>query len=247
MSGSMGDPAYAPPFIRAWDDYTAACQALFERLSDPSAIAGTAVPPAFLSYWQQFAKNLGMPSGAPTAGQFNPEELFKGLLPGLGITREHQEIAQRMLDLSVQFHRRYAEFVQQSADIGQRALQSIQKRTAGDANLASSPKALYDAWIDSAEEAYAQAAHGESFAKLLAELCNVLSAFKVERGKLLEAYARQLDLPTRAEVDSLHRQVRDLTNAARKTSTRPPPQAKPKASKPGQPRKSLKPGKRVDR
>ncbi len=74
-----------------------------------------------------------------------------------------------------------------------------------------SPADLYDAWIDCAEGTYAQAAHSERFARLLAELCNISSAFKVERGKLTEQIARHLDLPSRAEVDTLHRQVRALT------------------------------------
>jgi hypothetical protein len=49
---------------------------------------------------------------------------------------------------------------------------------------------------------------------LLADLCNILSEFKIERGKLLEALARQFDWPSRAEVDSLHRQMGILRSAA---------------------------------
>jgi hypothetical protein len=135
-----------------------------------------------------------------------------------------------MLELTGQFQRRYAEFAQQGADIGQSALQSFQKRTLSVESLQMAPGALYDAWIDSAEEAYAGAAHSEPFARLLAELCNILSAFKVERGKLLETLARQLDWPSRAEVDSLHRRVRVLTAAAKKAV--PPKVSKSKARKP---------------
>ena len=97
--------------------------------------------------------------------------------------------------------------------------------------LKGSPAALYDAWIESAEEAYARAAHDEPFARLLAELCNILSAFKLERGKLLEALARQLDWPSRAEVDSLHRRVRTLTAAAMRDA-RPTAPVEPKIGKP---------------
>jgi hypothetical protein len=56
-----------------------------------------------------------------------------------------------------------------------------------------------------------------------------LSAFKLERGKLLEALARHLDLPSRAEVDSLHRQVRDLTAKAKTPATSPAAKAKTRA------------------
>jgi class III poly(R)-hydroxyalkanoic acid synthase PhaE subunit len=163
--------------------------------------------------------------------------MFQNLLPALGHTREYQEIARRMLDLSVRFQQRYADFMQQSNDIGQSALSAMQKRSDGTAP--HSPAALYDAWIDCAEQAYAQAAHGEAFTRSLADLCNILSAFKIERGKMLEALARQLDLPSRAEVDSLHRQVRSLTDAVNRAASKPP---KPKARKP---REAPKPRKRT--
>ena len=157
--------------------------------------------------------------------------MFTGFFPALGNTREYQEIARRMVDLSGQFQRRYGEFMQHGADIGQHALQAVRERSTSDAGVARTTTTIYDAWIDSAEEAYAQAAHGESFAQLLAELCNLLSAFKIERGKLLETLARHLDWPSRSEVDSLHRQVHELTIAARKITARPPPAPQPKTRK----------------
>jgi hypothetical protein len=91
---------------------------------------------------------------------------------------------------------------------------------------------------------------------LLAELCNISSAFKVERGKLTEQIARHLDLPSRAEVDTLHHQVRALRLAMRAAAphaaaphaaaSRPaasrPVSARAKASKP--PPKPRKRGKK---
>jgi class III poly(R)-hydroxyalkanoic acid synthase PhaE subunit len=188
---------------------------LFERLSNPAAAAGgAAMPLAFLGSWKDFAASLGMRPDAAPGEISNPEDKFASLFPALGYSREYQEIARRMLELTGQFQRRYAEFLQHSADIGQSAFQATQRRASKDDTLLASPAAIYDAWIDCAEEAYAQAAHGEPFARLLADLCNILSEFKIERGKLLEALARQFDWPSRAEVDSLHRQVGILRSAA---------------------------------
>jgi class III poly(R)-hydroxyalkanoic acid synthase PhaE subunit len=212
--------AAEPAFLKAWDGYAAACQTLFERFSDPTANRGGAMPLAFFGAWQDFAKTLGMPSDPGGASKSRPEEMLASFLPALGHTREYQEIAKRMLDLGAQFQRRSAEFMQQGVDIGQRAMEALQKQSADDASVFSSTAAYYDAWIDNAEQSYAQAAHGEPFAMLLAQLCNIMSAFKVERGKLLEALARQLDWPSRAEVDSLHRQVRELRVAARPPKSR---------------------------
>ena len=233
-----------PPFLKAWNDYAAACQTLYERLQNPAPNAAGGTPLPFLESWKDFAEKLGMKSDWGGAGHFKLEDMFQNLLPALGHTREYQEIARRMLDLSVRFQQRYADFMRQSNDIGQSALSAMQKRSAGDGMAPHSPAALYDAWIDCAEQAYAQAAHGEAFTRSLADLCNILSAFKIERGKMLEALARQLDLPSRAEVDSLHRQVRDLTDAVNRAASKPP---KPKARKPKarKPREARKPRKRT--
>jgi len=230
MNDSTTTHPEAPPYLKAWDDYVSACQALCERLSNPAAPAtGGAVPLAFLGSWKDFAASLGMRPDAAPGESSNPEDKFASLFPALGYSREYQEIGRRMLDLTGRFQRRYAEFLQHSADIGQSAFQATQRRASKDDTLLASPAAIYDAWIDCAEEAYAQAAHGEPFARLLADLCNILSEFKIERGKLLEALARQIDWPSRAEVDSLHRQVQTLRSAAVKAKgvAKPTAAAKP--------------------
>src|SRR3984957_9235370 len=119
-------------------------------------------------------------------------------VPALGPAREHLEIVQKMTDLGLQFQRKYAEFTAHLSGIPQDAMRGIQQPGAG--------------------TTYATLAHGATFARLLGELCNTLNALKVQRGKLLEYFSRQLDLPTRAEVDSLHQQVRHLREASRQKS-----------------------------
>ena len=216
--------------LKAWDDYVAASQEMLERLKNPAAGGATMSLP-FFGAWQEFAKSIGINSNVTAGAGFKPEDMIASVAPALGLTREYQGIVQRMTELGSQFQRSYAEFLKQSAGISEQALQAVQKRAAQDPKLAASPAAAYEAWIDDAEAAYAQAAHGEAFARSLGELCNLLSAFKVERGKLLEAFAKHLDLPSRAEVDSLHRKVRELSSAAREAA-HPPSSDKPQARKP---------------
>src|SRR5664279_3283040 len=217
MTDSNTYDLQSPALLKAWEDYSTACRTMFERLNGGASLnAGRPPPFEFFGPWKDFADSLGM--RADTASEHFKSDIFAGFAPALGYSREYQEIARRMLELAAQFQRRYAEFAQQGADIGQNALQAFQKRTASAESMPPAPGALYDAWIDSAEEAYSRAAHSEPFAKLLADLCNTLSAFKGERGKLLEALARHLDWPSRSEVDSLHRRVMVLTAAARKTA-----------------------------
>lgn len=143
---------------------------------------------AFVEAWQTLAQSMGV------------------RLPALGPAREHLEMAQKMSDLGLEFQRSYAEFTAHISGIQQEAMRTAQKPDIG---------AAYDEWIESAEAAYATLAHGATFSRLLAELVNTLSAMKVQRGKLLEYFSRQLDLPTRSEVDSLHQQVRLLREQLR--------------------------------
>jgi len=199
---------FSSGFLKAWVDQAGAFQEMFARLVDQSTGAmPPSMPPPHLAPWKSFVDALGM-------GGFNPEQMFPGT-PALGLSREYQETAARLLDLSKQFQQRYAEFAQQNATIMQDAFHVLKKRFDATPSGGKTPADLYDAWIDCAEGTYAQAAHSERFARLLAELCNISSAFKVERGKLTEQIARHLDLPSRAEVDTLHHQVRNLQLAMR--------------------------------
>jgi class III poly(R)-hydroxyalkanoic acid synthase PhaE subunit len=210
---------FSEGFLKAWVDQAEAFQEMIARFADQSSAAmpQTMLPP-LLAPWKDFVDKMGM-------GGFNPAQMFPGA-PALGISREYQETAARLLDLSKQFQQRYAEFAQQNAAIMQDAFQVMKKRLDAAATPAKSPAELYDAWIDCAEGTYAQAAHSDRFARVLAELCNISSAFKVERGKLTEQIARHLDLPSRAEVDTLHRQVRALKLAMRAAASSPAKAAK---------------------
>jgi poly[(R)-3-hydroxyalkanoate] polymerase subunit PhaE len=229
---SIGAHPFSAGFLKAWVEQAGAIQDLFARLADQSS-AGLppSMPPPHLAPWKDFVDGLGM-------GSFNPSEMFPGA-PALGLSREYQETARRLIELSQQFQRRYTEFAQQNAAVMQDAFHVMKKRVDATPLALKSPAELYDAWIDCAEGAYAQAAHSDGFARLLAELCNISSAMKVERGKLTEQLARHLDLPSRAEVDSLHRQVRALTAALH----RPAPAAAPAPAKSSKPART--PGKRA--
>jgi hypothetical protein len=220
---------FSAGFLKAWMDQAGAFQDMFARLADQSAAAmPPSMPLPLLAPWKDFVDRMGM-------GGFDPAQMLPGA-PALGLSREYQETAARLLELGQQFQKRYAEFAQQNAAIMQDAFQVMKKRLDAAPPAAKSSAELYDAWIDCAEGVYHQAAHSDRFARLLAELCNISSAFKVERGKLTEQIARHLDLPSRAEVDTLHRQVRALKDAMRD-----PTPAPAKASKaPREPRKRTK-------
>ena len=79
-----------------------------------------------------------------------------------------------------------------------------------------SMKELYDNWVESAESAYKGAAHGAAFMQAQAEMSNAMSALRMAQRDMFEEWGKQFDLPTRAELNSLHQQLKQLTDAVRK-------------------------------
>jgi hypothetical protein len=227
---------FSAGFLKAWVDQAGALQDMFARCANQSAAAmPPSMPPPLLAPWKDFVDRMGM-------GGFDPTQMLPSA-PALGLSREYQETAARLLELSKQFQQRYAEFAQQNAAIMQDAFQVMKRRLDAAPPAPKSPAELYDAWIDCAEGVYYQAAHSDGFARLLADLCNISSAFKVERGKLTEQIARHLDLPSRAEVDTLHRQVRalkDAMRAAAAASARSPSPSGSASARPADPAKASK-------
>jgi hypothetical protein len=194
----------------------------------------------FLKVWMEQAgavHSAWATATSPAAPWAALNDLFRSVPPALGPAREYQEIGARLLDLGQQFQRRCAELMQQGAAVMEDAMQIMKQRIEADQALLKSPPDLYDEWIACAESCYAQAARGDAFASLFAEICNIASAIKVERGKLAEQMARQLDLPSRAEVDTLNRQLRVLS--AKLRSAKPP--ARKSVTRARKPRKRSRP------
>jgi hypothetical protein len=220
MSASEAQPGAYPfsaDFLKAGMDQAGAFQELFARLFDQSAALPEASMP-LLAPWKEFIDGLGLGPGFMGNGTFKPEDIVANVMPALGLSREYQETGGRLLELSKHFQLRCRELTQLGVNVMQDAFHVMRKRIEADDSLLKSPSDLYDAWIECAESCYGQVARGDAFAGLLAELCNISSAMKVERGKFIEQIARHLDLPSRAEVDTLNRQVRVLTAAMQRAA-----------------------------
>ncbi len=74
----------------------------------------------------------------------------------------------------------------------------------------TSLKQVYARWVDINEDAYARFAESAEHAKLYAQLVDTLSAVKKEMSLAADRMAAQWNMPTRAEIDNLHRAMHDL-------------------------------------
>jgi hypothetical protein len=142
-------------------------------------------------------------------------------MPALGPAREQQESLQRLAQLGMRCVQAQMQVSTQWNDIIGKALRELGERLAPRLKSGATPasmKEVYDLWVDSAESVYAQAARAGAFVQAQAELTNATSLLRTAQRELLEEWARQFDLPTRSELNSIHQQLRDLKAAL--TATR---------------------------
>jgi class III poly(R)-hydroxyalkanoic acid synthase PhaE subunit len=156
---------------------------------------------------------------------FTPEQAFgpwgaafqRGLAtfewPALGLTRERQQAMQRLGKLTTQYWQAQMRLAAHWGEVVREALTLMGERFAS--KLAggekfTSPKDLYDLWIECGEAAFAKMAHSAAYAHTQGELTNTLSQLRTEQRKLVESVAKELDLPTREELNSVHRRLKEM-------------------------------------
>lgn len=80
----------------------------------------------------------------------------------------------------------------------------------------TSARAMFDLWIDAAEEAYSAAALSEEFRQVYAGFANAQMRLRSLLQREIEQACEQLGLPTRTELDAAHRRVADLERRLRR-------------------------------
>lgn len=134
-------------------------------------------------------------------------------LPAFGYTREHQERQQQAMAAWVDYQeqlQRYNQLMLKASQLGLERFESKLAERSEPGRELGSVRALYDLYIDAAEEAYAEVALGGEFREVYGALVNaqmrVRKQVQDEAGRL----AAELGLPTRAELDATHRKVHEL-------------------------------------
>lgn len=195
------------PFAAAAERFSAAASAYLHGAKDAaSAVEAARVFGEFLR--EQLADvplpwTVGPGMGAETASLTDA--------PALGPMREHQRRWQRSVDAARRIERAqrrlqrlWSDALREAAGAFTTRLQAMRVNALEADKLTS----LYGAWIDCAEEAYARVAHGEEFCAALGDYVNAGSAWRTEAQAALEVWAKQWDLPTRSELNSLAERLR---------------------------------------
>ena len=155
--------------------------------------------------------------GTPAAGR-GPFDT-----PAFGYAREHQERMQEFARASARFQEASQAFQALVGQAGQDAFARFEsllaKRKSDGAPLESS-RALFDLWIDAAEDAYADIALSERFQKAFGEYVNAQMGLRAATQKEVEMTCAQWGIPGRVEVDAAHRKVAELQRELRRLRKR---------------------------
>lgn len=149
------------------------------------------------------------------------EEIFGWLsLPGLGPGREHTERWERLAKAQIECQEQASRYQALLAKAGENAFARFEDKLAERSEPGrqiDSVRALFDLWIDAAEESYAEVALSPEFRSVYGALVNAQMRLRGALQTEMEQVARTLGLPTRSEVraghDKLHaleRRVREL-------------------------------------
>ena len=167
-----------------------------------------------LNAWQ------GTWAGTTSAGE-GASKQFADLisrLPGLGLAREQTEAWRELMAAQAEYQQLEQELrtvwakVQTDALIVLEALIRDRRAKQGADTAAGIEdyRELYNLWVECGEKVFAQVAHSESYCKLQAQLGNAAIRLRARQQAVLERVLKQYDLPTRSELNTVHKQMREL-------------------------------------
>ena len=142
-------------------------------------------------------------------------------VPTFGLAREHQERWQHLAQAYQDYRQRVAEYDQLMLQVAQDAFARFERKLeehAEPGRQLQNARALFDLWIDAAEEAYAQVALSEDFRHVFGGLANAQARLRLGVQREVEQVCTLFGMPTRTEVDSAHRKIVELERALRRVT-----------------------------
>lgn len=134
-------------------------------------------------------------------------------MPALGLYREHQEQWVALMQSHVQSQEKAKAFQDVMQQATEQAFAMFEDQLAAHAEPGrqlSSLRAVYDVWIDSAEEAFADVASSKEYQQAYGEMVDAQMRAKQQLQAQVSQWASSLGMPTRDEVDSTHKRVHEL-------------------------------------
>ncbi|WP_006788000.1 class III poly(R)-hydroxyalkanoic acid synthase subunit PhaE [Thiorhodospira sibirica] len=159
----------------------------------------------------------------PAAGNdlFAPWERLLSM-PTVGYSREAQQQQQQLGKLLIAYQRASQDYQNNLAKAGMRSVDIFKKRLdklAKDDKPINSTRQVFNVWVDACEEVYAEYALSEEYTKLYGGMVNSLMALKQHVGKMQDDMLEAMNMPTRAEVDTLQKRLHETRRELRSLRT----------------------------
>lgn len=133
--------------------------------------------------------------------------------PAFGFLREKQENLQKTAQVFIDYQEQSARYDRLMLKVGEQSFARFQLKLAEreePGRQIESARALYDLWIDAAEEAYAEIALSEEFREVYAAVVDAQMRVRQQVQGEIERYCNELGMPTRSEVDSIGQRLQAL-------------------------------------
>ncbi|GAA4864544.1 class III poly(R)-hydroxyalkanoic acid synthase subunit PhaE [Luteimonas vadosa] len=156
---------------------------------------------------------------SPFLSAFRDEGASWLRLPQFGFAREHQERAQRLAEAQMEVQQQASAYNALMLKASQSAYEIFESKLAEreePGRQLDSPRALFDLWIDAAEEAYAEIALSPEFRTAYGNLVNAQMRLRGAVQQEVEQASAMFGMPTRSELDGAHRKIVELERAVRR-------------------------------
>jgi polyhydroxyalkanoate synthesis regulator phasin len=203
-------------WLEAGQSYLQGWQQFAQRSAGGSAAGETPLKfgEDMLNAWQ------GTWAGAASAGEGATRQFADLIsrLPALGLAREQTEAWRELQAAQAEYQHLEQELRTVWTKVQTEALVMVEaavrdrraKQSAGTVPGIDDYRELYNLWVECGEKVFAQVAHSESYAKLQAQLGNAAIRLKARQQAVLERMLKQFDLPTRSELNTVHKQMREM-------------------------------------
>ena len=145
-------------------------------------------------------------------------------MPAFGFTREHQERLQAMAQAQMRWQdtlAAYNDLMSKSSNEAYARFESKLAEREEPGRQISSARALFDLWIDAAEEAYAETALSLEYRQAYGAMVNAQMQLRATLQGIAEQTAGMLGMPGRGELDSAHRKIAELERLVRRNQRAP--------------------------
>ena len=197
-AGQPGDPS---------TDKASGAEPASDPMRDMSMMWGMRWLEAGQSYLQAWAGAASMGEGA--ARQFAD---LLARMPTFGLAREQSETWRELMAAQAECQALEQELRSVWTTVQTDALALLEKmiRERQPGQGINNYRELYDLWVECGEKVYAQVAHSEAYAKLQAQVGNAAIKLRAKQQAVIERGLKHFDLPTRAELNTVHKQMREL-------------------------------------